>query len=79
MIINLDFLFLYVTLGILFNLFIDGLTWFLFKYGYLDIESDSHIPWDTRTKIMVTLTWPAVVLFLVWTVFINPPKTEDNE
>ena len=72
-------IFLYITLGIVFNLFIDALTWFFFKYGYLDIKVDSHVPWDTRTKIMVTFTWPAVVLFLVWTVFINPPKIEDNE
>lgn len=76
--LNSIFLFLYITAGVLFNLFIDGLTWFLFKYGYLNREDDAHIPWNTSTKIMVTFTWPAVLVFLIWTVFINPQKTEDE-
>ncbi len=72
--------FLYITIGVLFNLFIDGLMWFLFKYEFLGEEDkQSNIPWDTWTKIVVTCVWPAVVLFLIWTVFINPRKTEDNE
>lgn len=74
------YLFLYITLGVVFNLFIDGLTWFLFKYNYIkEEEFHPHIPWDTRTKIIVTFTWPAVLLFFVWNIFLNPPKTEDNE
>tara|TARA_R110002153_G_scaffold267449_1_gene431569 strand:+ start:772 stop:999 length:228 start_codon:yes stop_codon:yes gene_type:complete len=72
-------IYLYVTIGIFFNLFIDFTVWVLFKYKFLtEKDKIEHLPWDTRTKIMVTFTWPAVLLFLIWTVFINPQKTEDE-
>lgn len=73
-------IFLYVTIGILFNLFVDFLVWALFKYKFLTEEDRiEHLPWDNMTKLLVTFTWPAVLLFLIWNVFINPSKTEDNE
>jgi len=78
MTLSLNSIFLYITAGVLFNLFIDGLTWILFKYGYLNREDEANIPWNTSTKIIVTFTWPAVLVFLIWTVFINPQKTEDE-
>lgn len=80
MIMSLNSIFLYITAGVLFNLFMDGLVWFLFKYGYLNKEDDyaAYIPWDTRTKITVTFLWPAVLLFLIWNVFIHRPKSEDE-
>lgn len=72
-------IYLYVTIGIFFNLFIDFTVWVLFKYKFLTEKDEiEHLPWDTLTKIMVTFTWPAVLLFLIWNVFINPQKTEDE-
>lgn len=69
----------YITAGILFNLFIDFLVWIFFKYDVLPIEDTEHIPWDTRTKVLVTFTWPAVLLFLLWSIFINPREKNNDE
>jgi len=75
----LTILLTYISLGILFNLFIDFLVWLFFKLEVLPLDDAEFIPWDTRTKFWVTFAWPLVMGFLLLCIFIKPSKKENNE